>query len=824
MYYADVILPLYLPKAYTYAVPQELQGQLMPGQRVVVQFGKSKLYTAIIKTVHNNAPTGYTPKELQGLIDERPIINAEQLKFWNWISHYYLCTEGEVMSAALPAGLKLQSETKIIFNPDEAETAEGLNEKEYAVLDMLHIHQVMGIDELGKVTGIKNIHGVIKNLLERNIVSVYEELKEKFKPKKDILIKLADAYDDEEELKQLFDKIEKRSPAQLEVILAYITLSHRYSDAKQPHIRKAEFMRKLPEAWPKVKALEKKGVLEILEVEADFTSAGVENYTGKNLTDWQQEALVSVKKQLEEKDVVLLQGVTSSGKTEVYIKLIAESIGSGKQVLFLMPEIALTTQIINRLKKVFGTKVGVYHSRLNENERIEVWNHTLSYNGTEGSGYEILLGARSALFMPFTKLGLVIVDEEHENSFKQYDPAPRYHARDAAIYLASLFKAKTVLGSATPALETYYNANNGKYGYVIMHRRYADMAMPTVEVLNLKELRKRKQMHSIFAKPMLDDIGLALQNKEQVILFQNRRGYAPFIECSNCAWVPQCINCDVSLTYHKQSGVFKCHYCGYHTPPPTACAACGSTALQLKGFGTEKVEDELKIFFPEARIARMDLETTRSKNSYRLIIEDFENGQIDILVGTQMVTKGLDFDNVSLVGILNADTMLNFPDFRAFERSYQLMVQVSGRAGRKNKTGKVMIQTTNPDHVVIKSIIAADMDGFYSGELEQRQNFHYPPYFKLVEFSIKHKNPDLVNLAAAQFGTSLKNIFGNRVLGPEFALIPRINNYYIKKIMLKVERDAPSSKVRDVIEECIHTFLLQPDFKYVQIIADADPA
>jgi primosomal protein N' (replication factor Y) len=426
--------------------------------------------------------------------------------------------------------------------------------------------------------------------------------------------------------------------------------------------------------------------------------------------------------------------------------------------------------------------------------------------------------------MPFTKLGLVIVDEEHENSFKQYDPAPRYHARDAAIYLASLFKAKTVLGSATPALETYYNANNGKYGYVIMHRRYADMAMPTVEVLNLKELRKRKQMHSIFAKPMLDYIGLALQNKEQVILFQNRRGYAPFIECSNCAWVPQCINCDVSLTYHKQSGVFKCHYCGYHTPPPTACAACGSTALQLKGFGTEKVEDELKIFFPEARIARMDLETTRSKNSYRLIIEDFENGQIDILVGTQMVTKGLDFDNVSLVGILNADTMLNFPDFRAFERSYQLMVQVSGRAGRKNKTGKVMIQTTNPDHVVIKSIIAADMDGFYSGELEQRQNFHYPPYFKLVEFSIKHKNPDLVNLAAAQFGTSLKNIFGNRVLGPEFALIPRINNYYIKKIMLKVERDAPSSKVRDVIEECIHTFLLQPDFKYVQIIADADPA
>jgi primosomal protein N' (replication factor Y) len=813
---------MYLPKAYTYAVPQELQGKLLPGQRVVVQFGKSKLYTAIIKALHNNAPTGYTPKELQSLIDQKPIVNAEQLRFWNWISHYYLCTEGEVMSAALPAGLKLQSETKIIFNADEAETATGLTDKEYAVLDMLHQHQVMGIDVLAKITGIKNIHAIIKGLLERNIVSVYEEIKEKFKPKRDTIIKLAAEYDNEDKLKELFDKIEKRSPAQLEVVLAYITLSDRYHN-KLPHIRKAEFMRKLPEAWPKVKALEKKGVFEVLEVEPDFALAGNDNLIGKNLTDWQQIALESVQSQLEGKDVVLLQGVTSSGKTEVYIKLIAESIGQGRQVLFLMPEIALTTQIINRLKKVFGNKIGVYHSRLNENERIEVWNRTLNYDGTEGSGHEILLGARSALFMPFTRLGLVIVDEEHENSFKQYDPAPRYHARDAAIYLSSLFKAKTVLGSATPALETYFNANSGKYGYVVMDRRYADMAMPTVEVLDLKEFRKRKQMHSVFAKPMLDDIGLALQNKEQVILFQNRRGYAPFIECANCAWVPQCINCDVSLTYHKAGGVFKCHYCGYHTPPPTTCSACGSTALQLKGFGTEKVEDELKIFFPEARIARMDLETTRSKNSYRMIIEDFENGQIDILVGTQMVTKGLDFDNVSLVGILNADTMLNFPDFRAFERSYQLMVQVSGRAGRKNKTGKVMVQTTNPDHVVIKSMIAHNMDGFYAGELELRQTFHYPPYYKLVEFSVKNKNPDLVNAAAANFGNMLKKVFGARVLGPEFALVPRVNNYYIKKLMLKIERDAPSSKVREVIEECIHSFLLQPDYKYVQIIADADP-
>lgn len=824
MLYANVILPLYLPKAYTYAVPPEWQGQLMPGQRVVVQFGKSKLYTAIIKELHNDAPAAYSPKELVAVLDDRPVVNAEQLAFWNWISHYYLCTEGEVMNAALPAGLKLQSETKIVYNADEAETAEGLSEKEYAVLDILFHNQIMGIDELAKATGVKNIHGTVKSLLDKGVVSVYEVIKERYRPKKDTLLKLADEYDDEEKLKELFEKIERRAPAQLEVVLAYISLSNRYDANKTAYIRKVDFMRKLPDAWPKVKALEKKGVFEVLEVEQGFDYNGQEQFVTKQLTDWQEEAVESIKTHFTAKDVVLLQGITSSGKTEVYIKLIAETIAQGKQVLFLMPEIALTTQIINRLKKVFGNKVGIYHSRLNENERVEVWNRTLSYNGTEGSGFDILVGARSALFMPFSRLGLVIVDEEHESSFKQYEPAPRYHARDAAIYLASLFKAKTLLGSATPALESYYNAISGKFGHVYMNRRFADIALPVVQVLNMKEMRKRKQMHSLFAKPMLDEIGLALEKKEQVILFQNRRGYAPFIECTTCAWVPQCINCDVSLTYHKASALFKCHYCGYHTAPPTTCGACGSTALQLKGFGTEKVEDELKIFFPHARISRMDLETTRSKHGHRTIIEDFENGQVDILVGTQMVTKGLDFDNVSLVGILNADMLLNYPDFRAFERSYQLMVQVSGRAGRKNKQGKVVIQASNPEHLVIKSIIDDNGEGFYASELEQRRLFHYPPYYKLVEFNIKHKNPQLVGPAAAYFGSLLRKVFGNRVLGPEYALVPRVNNYYIKKILLKIERDAPSNKVRGVIEECISTFLQQPDYKYVQIIADADPA
>lgn len=823
MQFADVILPLYLPKAYTYAVPAELQGLLNEGQRVVVQFGKSKLYTAIIKRLHNNAPLGYQPKELISQLEDKPVVNPEQLQFWEWMAHYYLCTEGEVMSAALPAGLKLQSETQVTFNAEAAEEAIGLSDKEYAVLDALHNKNVMGIEQLAKVTQIKNVYPVVKGLLEKGIVHIHEEIKERYRAKTETLVKLADEYDDEDALKALFNKLEKRSPAQLEVIMAFIVLSDRY-DKKSQLVRKVELVKRLPDCWPKVKALEKKGVFQLIEAEAGFDATEGTSQVKNTLTDWQADALASIKKQFEEKDVVLLQGVTSSGKTELYVKLIAETIAAGKQVLFLMPEIALTTQIINRLKKVFGNHIGVYHSRFNESERVEVWNKTLSYNGTPGSGYEILLGARSALFMPFTRLGLVIVDEEHETSFKQYEPAPRYHARDAAIYLASLFKAKTLLGSATPSFESYFNAHSGKFGLTLMNQRFADMPMPTVEVLNLKVARKEKQMHSLFAKPLLDEMAKALANKEQLILFQNRRGYAPYIECTNCNWIPQCINCDVSLTYHKAIGVLKCHYCGYSSPPPAQCNACGASRLKLQGFGTEKIEDELKIYFPEARITRMDLDTTRGKYGHRRIIEDFESGQIDILVGTQMVTKGLDFDNVSLVGILNADSMLNFPDFRAYERAYQLIVQVSGRAGRKNKIGKVVLQTSDPENFVIQSVLTGQHEAFYKQELQTRQTFHYPPYYKLVEFSLKHKDVDVLGAAATHFAELLRKGFGNRVLGPEFAIVPRINNYYIKKILLKTEREASNMKVRELIEDCIRAFHANADYKYIQVICDADPA
>ena len=780
------------------------------------------MYTAIVKRLHTTAPPGYTPKEIISVLDSKPITNPQQLAFWEWMAHYYLCTEGEVMNAALPAGLKLQSETQITFNAEEAEQAMDLTEKEYAVLDVLHKHTVLGIDQLAKVTGFKNIQAIVKGLLEKGVVYIHEAIKERYSPKKETLVKLTAEYDDEDTLKVLFDKLEKRSASQLEAMMSYIMLSNRYGN-KADMVRKAELVKHLPESWPKVKALEKKGVFELVEVEAGYDyNAGAAPLIN-TLTDWQAEALESVKTQFAKKDVVLLQGITSSGKTELYVKLITDTIAAGKQVLFLMPEIALTTQIISRLKKVFGTHIGVYHSRFNETERVEVWNRTLSYDGTPGSGFEILLGARSALFMPFTNLGLVIVDEEHETSFKQYEPAPRYHARDAAIYLASLFKAKTLLGSATPSFESYFNAHNGKYGLAIMNQRYADMPLPTVEVLNTKEARKKKQMHSIFAKPLLEGMAGALAKNEQVILFQNRRGYAPFVECNNCNWVPHCINCDVSLTYHKTLGLLKCHYCGYSSPPPAQCTACGTSNLRLQGFGTEKIEDELKIFFPTARITRMDLDTTRGKHGHRQIIEAFENGDIDILVGTQMVTKGLDFDNVSLVGILNADSMLNYPDFRAFERGYHLMVQVSGRAGRKNKIGKVVIQTADPEQFVIQSILNGKHEAFYQQELQSRHSFHYPPYYKLVEFSVKHKNQELLERAAEHFAMLLRKGFGNRILGPEYGVIKRINNYYIKKILLKTEREAPTMKVRDLIEECIQAFLAHTDYKYVQIICDADP-
>ncbi len=878
--FVDVILPLAVPNLYTYRVPFDWNESVIVGQRVIVQFGKGKLYSALVRRVHEQPPKIYEAKYIDSILDEHPIVNETQFALWEWISQYYMCTIGEVMQAALPGGLRLASETKIILNPsfnNQSETEHPqilISDKEYLIMDALEIRQVLSISDVSEILDQKTVYPVIKNMIEKGIVLIQEELKEKYKPKIESFVRFTEYAEQEENLKTIFDSLEKKASKQLDVVMAFIKLSGRYS--KQINeVKKSEIVKLVEGADAAIKGLSKKNIFEIYEREVGRFAA----YTGEsrdtNLNEIQQQVFDSInaqffteQKEQPAKDVVLLHGVTSSGKTEIYIKLIEQAIARGKQVLYLLPEIALTTQIINRLRKYFGDVVGVYHSKFNENERVEVWNNVLRSSNAEVpmrkleelnkvqsstfkveelsaerklkvgsqnskvqdiekenplSNYKLVIGARSALFLPFSNLGLVIVDEEHDSSYKQYDPAPRYNARDGAIYLAHLHKAKTLLGSATPSIESYFNALEGKYGFAEMTKRFGGIQMPEILISDVKEATKKKQMKSHFSPMLLDHVTAALENKEQVILFQNRRGFAPQLECNTCAWVPQCVNCDVSLTYHKASNQLRCHYCGYTSKPPVKCAACGDTELKMKGFGTEKIEEELSIFYPKAKIMRMDLDTTRSKFAHQHIIQDFEDGNIDILVGTQMVTKGLDFDNVSLVGILNADGMLNFPDFRAYERSYQLMAQVSGRAGRKNKRGKVIIQTQNPDHSIIQDVWNNNYLSMYTNQLLDRRNFNYPPYYRIIEITLIHRDVNMVNESAKYFAAELKHHFGKRVLGPEFPIVARVRNLYHKNILLKIERDASALQAKKIVAELLVNFKVNPDFKSVRVQMDVDP-
>lgn len=832
--FVDVILPLSVPNLYTYRVPFDWNGSVAVGMRVVVQFGRGKLYSALVRNIHEVPPKQYAAKYIEAVLDEEPIVNSKQFQLWDWISQYYMCSIGEVMVAALPGGLRLASETKVVLNTDYKTQIEKqeLSEKEHAIIEALEVRNVLSLNDISEIIEQKTVYPVIKILIEKGIVLIQEELKEKFKPKIESFVRITDEADKEENLKTLFDTLEKKAPKQLDVLMAYINLSKRYSGERK-EVKKAEIVKAVEGAEAALRSMAKKNIFEIYEREVGRLSAFENENKVSMLNEIQQEVLDSIRSQFgwdaaeknkKEnpvlKDVVLLHGVTSSGKTEIYVKLIEETIAKGKQVLYLLPEIALTTQIISRLRKYFGEAVGVYHSKFNENERVEVWNSVLDHKGTQN--FKLIIGARSALFLPFSDLGLVIVDEEHDTSFKQYDPAPRYNARDAAIYLSHIHKAKTLLGSATPSVESYFNAQDGKYGFAEIKKRFGGVQMPEILVADVKEAIKRKEMKSHFSPLLLDSVTLALDKKEQVILFQNRRGFAPQLECNMCAWVPQCANCDVSLTYHKTSNQLRCHYCGYSIKPPAKCSACGDTNLKMKGFGTEKIEEELAIFYPKARIARMDLDTTRSKFAHQHIIQDFEEGRIDILVGTQMVTKGLDFDNVSMVGILNSDSMLNFPDFRSFERSYQLMAQVSGRAGRKNKRGKVIIQSQNPDHSIIREVIANDYLSMYMNQLLDRKNFNYPPYYRLIELTLIHKDQNMVNASAKFLADELKGHFGKRVLGPEFPLVSRIRNLYHKNILLKIERDASVVQAKKIVSDLLINFK-NSDYKSVRVQIDVDP-
>jgi len=809
--FVEVVLPLSLAINYTYRVPFELNESVAVGKRVVVQFGKHKIYTALVKAIGNTPPDHYQAKYIIDVVDDYPVVTQKQFEFWNWITSYYLCNEGDVMSAALPTGLKLASETVLLLK-DELPDELNLNDKEQIILEVLHKQHRISIDEVAALLGQKTVYPIVNSLIAKEVIVAAEEVVDKYKPLLKSFVKLNEFYHEDDNLRILFEQLEK-APKQLDTLLAYLKLSK-----DKGFVAKNQLIEESGSGQAALKALTDKAIFHIEKRPVSRLSSDGELFDiNFELSDHQKGALTKVKQQFETKDVVLLHGVTAAGKTQLYIKLIEAAIAEGGQVLFLLPEIALTTQIVERIKLYFGHKIGVYHSKFNDNERVEIWNKVL--NGA----YQVVLGARSAVLLPFNDLKLIVVDEEHENSYKQYDPAPRYQARDAAIYLGHLHKAKVILGSATPSLESYYNAKTDKYGLVELTERFGGVQLPMQEVVSIAEETKRKKMVSYFTSVLIDDIADALEKKEQVILFQNRRGYATILICATCGFAPKCVNCDVSLTYHKSSGKLHCHYCGYHQSSINVCPACGSVHVEQKGFGTERIEEELSLIFPDAKIARLDLDSTRTKNGMQQIISDFQEKKNDILIGTQMVAKGLDFENVSLIGVINADTLLNFPDFRAFERSYQLLAQVAGRAGRRDKQGKVCIQAYADDHRIIKQVISNDYEQMYEDELEERRQFNYPPFSRLIFINVKHKDANVLNMAAQTLATNLRAQLGARVLGPEQPLVARVRNYYIKQIILKIERTAAMQKVKTVLVDTIREFNGQKDFRSVITQIDVDP-
>jgi len=821
--FVDVLLPVPIPGTFTYRVPYEMNEAVEVGKRVVVQFGKKKLYSALIRRVHEEVPNYSNIKYILDVLDIAPIVNNTQFVFWEWMADYYMATTGEVMNAALPTALKLASETKLVLNPDWDKNYDLLNDKEFLIVQALEMQNVLTLTEVSKIVDQLKLMPLIKTLIEKGAVLPEEEMKVRFRPKTESYVQLGKDYRTEEALQELSAVLEKRAFKQLELLLAYLQQSNWFSGEKK-EVNKAVLLKKSGVSAGILSAMQKKNYLEVYEKTAsrlvDFDAN--KPLDSIQLNKEQEDALQGIKEGFMDKQVVLLHGITGSGKTEVYIKLIEEVISKGKQVLFLLPEIALTAQIINRLRQYFGKDVGVYHSRYNQNERVEVWNRIL--DGSESEiPYKIIIGARSAIFLPFDNLGLLIVDEEHDTSYKQYDPAPRYHARDAAIYLAWLHQAPTLLGSATPSIESYYKARKAKFGLVELKKRYSGISLPEVLVVDMVKARKQKEMKSHFSQFLLNAMKESLDKGEQVILFQNRRGFSLRLVCDKCQWTPECKNCDVTLTYHKQIRKIKCHYCGYSQEVPAQCPECGSKELRMQGFGTEKIEDELPIFFPDKQIKRMDLDTTRSKNAFIQIINDFQDRRIDILVGTQMVSKGLDFDNVGLVGVLNADNMLMFPDFRSFEYSFQQLTQVSGRAGRKEKRGKVVIQTSQPYHEVIRNVISNDYFKMYESQMLERINFHYPPIYRMIRISLKHREYQKLNDAARYFVELLRPKLGSRVLGPEYPHVSRIKNMFIKNVIVKFEAEASTKHVKGILRDAQEIMHQDAQYKSVRIIMDVDP-
>ena len=815
-YFLDIIVPVPLEQNYTYQCTNEDFIKIGVGSRVVVQFGKTKYYTGIVVNKHHNKPELHKPKMIEQILDEKPIVNNIQLKFWRWIAKYYLSTLGEVYRNVVPSSLKLESETKILRNPEfEDEKADNLPDGEFLIYEALNVQNALTIKEVSEIISRKNPLPIIKSLIEKGVISPYEEIKEKYKPKLINLVKLTSEMEVESNLQSAFSTL-GRAKKQSELLMKYLSLK---AQTQKP-IALNELLNSISASRATLNSLVDKGILEIYNEEISrLKSLDVEIENQKVLSEDQQRSYIEIKENFENKDVVLFQGVTSSGKTEIYVKLIQEQIDKGKQVLFLVPEIALTTQLINRLVKFFGDKIGVYHSKFNPNERVEVW-HTVNENIGK---HQIVLGPRSSLFLPFSNLGLIVVDEEHESSYKQHDPSPRYNARDMAIVLSHYHKAKVLLGSATPSLESVYNVQQKKYGYVGLKKRYGGILMPHIEIADIKEDHRKKKMHKHFGERLFLEIEDTLRAKKQVILFQNRRGYSPVVECETCGETPECPNCDVSLTYHSHSNLLRCHYCGHSMAMIRNCKSCGSPRLNTKGLGTEQIENEVEEIFPGAVVARLDLDTTRKKYAYQEIIHKFETKEIDILIGTQMVTKGLDFDNVALVGILNADNMLNFPDFRAHEKAYQLMAQVAGRSGRRGDRGKVIIQTYNPFHQIVQQVSANKFGEMAKEQLQERRNYHYPPFYRLIKLTLKHRDRSKVDNVAQHVVESIRNLKGAMVLGPEYPSIARVRNLYNKNILIKIKNDNDLEPSKNYIKQVFLHFQEIKAFRSVRFVIDVDP-
>ena len=814
VFFIDVILPLSLERNFTYAITKAEADFIKRGVRVAVPFGKNKVYTGIVYNIHHIAPTAYEAKSIHSILDESPVVNQFQFKLWEWMSSYYLCSMGEIMRAAMPNAFLLESETIISLNPSTEFEVNSLKDDEYLVCEALQQQSSLKVDEINAIIDRKNSFPVLKRLLDQKVIALEQELSEKYKPKLIRCVRLHPNYQHENALQELVEML-KSASKQREIVLSYFNLANA---TKQ--IKVADLKTKSKATSTQIKTLIDKGVFEEYHYQTDrIQFQDSEDGASTELNTYQETALEEIDGLFETQNIVLLHGVTSSGKTEIYVKMIVSILAEGKQALYLVPEIALTSQLVQRLQKYFGNQIAVYHSRYSQNERVEVWNHVLN----QSENARVVIGARSSVFLPFSNLGLVIVDEEHEQSYKQFDPSPRYHARDTAIVLAALFKAKTLLGSATPSLESFYNATKEhKFGYVAITKRFNNVLMPEIELVDLTDKYKRKRMKGHFSDRLIAEIKETLEAESQVILFQNRRGYSPVVSCNTCGHTPECPNCDVSLTFHQYRNQLRCHYCSHTMAMQQFCGACGGVEIDSKGFGTEQIQEEIEVLFPEAKVARMDLDTTRGKYSYDRIIASFENKEVDILVGTQMVTKGLDFRHVKLVGVLNADQLINFPDFRAHERSFQLLQQVAGRAGRTDERGKVIIQTYNPHHTILQQVSINDYDSMFVEQLEDRRIYKYPPYCRIIKLTLKHKDYNKVNEGAEWLAISLRHVFKDNVLGPEFPVVSRIRNQYHKNILLKIPQNQSLVKTKSVLQKIKMSFSSTRDFRAVRLLINVD--